>query len=70
MTSARKKCKVCNKKVGINGYECKCDTSAVFCDTHKYTFAHECVKSNFDSHKKHLIQTLIKVSADKIADRA
>ena len=72
-TTVKNRCKVCKKKVGINGFECKCDASAVFCDAHKFTFAHDCTLSSYEIHKKALSKDLIKVKAnqfDRIAEQA
>jgi predicted nucleic acid binding AN1-type Zn finger protein len=56
------KCTICQKKVGILGFECKC--SGLFCDKHRLAESHQCptlmVKSNV---------VLIKVIADKIITR-
>lgn len=36
----RHRCWSCKKKVGILGFECKCDY--VFCSKHRYASAHDC----------------------------
>ena len=69
-TKRKNKCRECNKKVGLNGFECKCDANHVFCDVHKFPFAHKCTISNFETQKHLLLQTLTKCTADKIAERA
>jgi len=56
------RCAICQKKVGILGFECKCD--GIFCDKHRMMESHQCpsllVKSNV---------VLIKIVADKIQNR-
>ena len=42
----KKKCFFCKRKVGINGFICKCKNT--FCTRHRYVFEHKCT---FD-HKK------------------
>ena len=34
------RCYQCNKKVGINYYECKCDK--MYCENHRFPFEHQC----------------------------
>lgn len=36
----KKRCKCCNKKVGLLGFECRCGD--VFCGTHRYPEKHAC----------------------------
>jgi predicted nucleic acid binding AN1-type Zn finger protein len=56
------RCVICQKKVGILGFECKCQET--FCEKHRMMESHQCptllVKSNV---------VLIKVVADKIQNR-
>ena len=56
------RCAICQKKVGILGFECKCQ--GTFCEKHRLIEAHQCptllVKSNV---------VLIKVVADKLTNR-
>lgn len=56
------RCVICQKKVGILGFECKC--TGTFCDKHRMMESHQCptllVKDKV---------TLIKVVADKIQNR-
>jgi len=56
------RCVICQKKVGILGFECKC--SGTFCEKHRMMESHQCptllVKSNV---------VLIKVVADKVQNR-
>ncbi|XP_019450820.1 PREDICTED: zinc finger A20 and AN1 domain-containing stress-associated protein 7-like [Lupinus angustifolius] len=40
----KNRCKSCNKKVGISGFECRC--GEVFCGRHRYPELHAC-KVNF-----------------------
>jgi predicted nucleic acid binding AN1-type Zn finger protein len=56
------RCAICQKKVGILGFECKC--KGTFCEKHRMMESHQCptllVKDKV---------TLIKVVADKIQNR-
>ncbi|XP_029145255.1 zinc finger A20 and AN1 domain-containing stress-associated protein 9-like [Arachis hypogaea] len=36
----KKRCKKCNKKVGLTGFECRCGD--LFCGKHRYPEVHEC----------------------------
>ena len=36
----KKRCLVCNKKVGLLGFKCRCD--GVFCAVHRSEGAHDC----------------------------
>ena len=36
------RCKICNKKVGVVLYTCKCNTEYIFCGKHKLPNNHEC----------------------------
>ena len=44
-----KRCKQCNKKTGLNYFECKCGNE--FCAEHRYSYEHNC---SFDHKKIHL----------------
>ena len=39
-TSVKNRCKSCNKKVGLTGFECKCGN--MFCGMHRYPEKHAC----------------------------
>uniref|UniRef100_A0A6S8H1M8 AN1-type domain-containing protein n=1 Tax=Dunaliella tertiolecta TaxID=3047 RepID=A0A6S8H1M8_DUNTE len=36
------RCLVCSKKVGLTGFNCKCNPDAVFCSAHRLAEAHDC----------------------------
>jgi hypothetical protein len=36
------RCSICNIKVKLNYYECKCDEKKKFCSEHRYPFNHNC----------------------------
>ena len=56
------RCVICQKKVGILGFECKC--LGLFCEKHRMMESHQCptllTKSNV---------VLIKIVADKLKNR-
>ena len=60
------RCVVCNKKVGLSGYQCACDNKNNYCNEHRYEWAHNCTKSKFDDNKKILEKNIIKVIPQKI----
>jgi hypothetical protein len=64
--SQQLRCKICTKKVRTNSYTCKCDPESVFCDAHKYGFAHNCTISKFQENKQSLQKALPIVKASKI----
>lgn len=55
------RCSVCNKKLGILGFECVC--KKVFCEQHRYSFVHNCP---VDKRK----QCMEKIERDNIQIRA
>ncbi len=52
MTKAR--CSICNIKVGIDYFDCSCDPSKTFCNTHRFPFSHNCTKNCKLDHKNQL----------------
>jgi hypothetical protein len=63
----KKRCKVCNKKVGLLGFECKCGHT--FCSIHRMPEDHECCvdfKSEGKDKLRHDNPIVIK---DKIDNR-
>lgn len=40
MKKKRNRCEICNKKVGLTGFECRCGN--LFCGTHRYPEEHSC----------------------------
>jgi hypothetical protein len=34
------RCSLCNRKVGINGFECRCQK--IFCTEHRFQYVHNC----------------------------
>ena len=59
----KKRCKSCNKKVGLTGFECRCGD--VFCGRHRYPEVHAC-KVNFKDIGR---QVLAKENPICIADK-
>ena len=59
----KKRCKSCNKKVGLTGFECRCGD--VFCGRHRYPELHAC-EVNFKEIGR---QTLAKRNPVCIADK-
>ena len=40
VSSRPNRCAICNKKLGLMGFLCKCD--GIFCTAHRYSDAHNC----------------------------
>ena len=38
----RIRCDICNVKINLYYYECKCDSSKKFCSKHRYSHEHNC----------------------------
>ena len=36
------RCCICNIKVGLLGFQCKCDKTKLFCSSHRYATDHNC----------------------------
>ena len=36
------RCDVCNVKVNLDYYKCKCDSTKKFCSKHRYSHEHNC----------------------------
>jgi predicted nucleic acid binding AN1-type Zn finger protein len=62
----KNRCIICNKKIGLLGFECKCSPNIKFCAEHRLPENHGCT---FD-HKKEglgfLADKLIKVTSEKV----
>ena len=48
------RCSICKIKVGINYFECSCDTSKMFCGEHRFPFRHNCTKDCKVEYSKQL----------------
>ncbi len=64
-TKSSKRCHVCSKKVGIDIYTCKCDTSLIFCNNHRFPFEHKCNVDHINNNQKILQKSNYKVVAEK-----
>ncbi len=58
------RCKICNKKVGLLGFVCKCED--LFCSKHRYPDGHNCQYDYKSNKRKQLEQDNPRVVADKI----
>jgi len=63
----KKRCMVCNKKLGLLGFDCKC--GHLFCSKHRMPEDHECTIDYKETGKKILERDNIKVVKDKIDNR-
>ncbi|CAD8114880.1 unnamed protein product [Paramecium sonneborni] len=48
------KCKICKKKLGISGIQCKCE--AYFCNKHRLPEEHQCTFDHAEKAKQQLIK--------------
>lgn len=63
----KNRCQVCNKKVGLLGFSCKCE--GLYCAAHRHAEQHNC---SYDFKKRGLNileKKMIKVESDKIHNR-
>ena len=63
----KNRCLVCNKKVGLLGFSCKCE--GLYCAVHRHAEQHNC---SYDFKKRGLNileKKMIKVESDKIHNR-
>ena len=59
------RCVVCNKKLGINPFVCKCEQN--FCGLHRHPESHKCTYNFKEEGLKKLYKNLVKVGPTKIA---
>merc|ERR1712098_998208 len=59
----RERCWVCNKKIGLTGFTCRC--GYLFCSTHRHAESHDC---DFD-YKKMQQDNLRKANPTVAADK-
>ena len=60
------RCYICNIKVGLLGFQCKCDKIKLFCSLHRYSIDHNC-DFDFKEHSKKILEkNNPKIIADKI----
>jgi len=61
------RCAQCRKKVGMLGFDCKCDK--LFCATHRHPDMHQCDFDYKTSGRDRLRRDNQKVEADRVANR-
>ncbi len=61
----KNRCFVCNKKLGLIPFSCKCDPNKQFCSQHRFAESHNC---NYD-WKADGIQKLMKNNPQIVADK-
>ena len=66
-SSCKKRCKVCNKKVGLVSIPCKCD--GIFCPTHRADTEHDCEYDYTTAKATILAEGMDVVSTDKVNGR-
>ncbi|XP_038719934.1 zinc finger A20 and AN1 domain-containing stress-associated protein 1-like [Tripterygium wilfordii] len=63
----KQRCKKCNKKVGLLGFQCRCKD--VFCGSHRYPEEHCCTVDWMTPARKVLVSQNPVVKADKLEGR-
>ncbi|XP_020228935.1 zinc finger A20 and AN1 domain-containing stress-associated protein 7 [Cajanus cajan] len=58
------RCSICNKKVGLTGFVCKCGST--FCGTHRYPEEHQCSYDFKAAGKEEISQANPVVKSDKV----
>ncbi len=57
-------CEYCNRKIGINGFDCKC--GSYFCIKHKFFKDHDC-SFNYKTHQREMLkESIIKIKKEKV----
>ena len=64
--NTKNRCKICNIKVYLNGWNCKCDLNAFFCDKHRLPFDHNCTIDFKKIHSIYLENNNIICNKEKI----
>lgn len=62
----KNRCSVCNTKLGLMVFHCKCSDSVMFCVHHMFPEAHQCTYDHKSDKKNKLSQQLVKVVSDKV----
>lgn len=62
--SAKKKCGVCGKRLGLTGFSCKCGLE--FCGKHRYAEAHPCEFDHKTSERQRLAEDNPLVQGSKL----
>lgn len=60
------RCLTCNKKVGLTGFQCKCNPDAVFCSAHRYAEAHCCTFDYKTAQRQQLAANNPLIQASKL----
>ena len=60
------RCKYCNIKVRLEGWQCQCNPEYLFCNTHRLPFTHDCKYDYSQKHKDMLGTLLIKIEPQKL----
>jgi hypothetical protein len=59
-------CFVCKKKVGLLGFDCKCDKDKKFCSSHRYAEQHNCTFDYRAANKEILMKNNPIIVSEKI----
>ena len=62
----KNRCRVCNKKVGLLGFSCKCSSTSIFCSLHRLPEDHQCIHDHRSDALNNLSDKLVRVVASKV----
>lgn len=54
VTRETRRCAVCKLRVTLDHFTCRCNTSLVFCSTHRFPFEHKCTLELCKEHQSRL----------------
>jgi len=61
-----KRCYICNIKLKLDGWNCKCNSEFLFCTNHRLPFDHNCTYNFKINYTKDLEKNLLKIDKQKI----
>ena len=66
LTSSKKRCRICQCKVYLDFYTCKCDPDILLCPVHRFSFAHDCSMDLFKIYQTKLKKTNVPLVPAKV----
>ena len=64
-TKKLNRCDICNKKVGVFSFKCKCN--GIFCSVHRYSETHSCPFDYKGEAKEQLAKSNPVIAPDKVS---
>lgn len=66
ITKKLNRCSICNKRVGINYFTCKCDEHIKLCTLHRYKDEHSCTLNHKEIWKEQFIKENPPIHPNKV----